>query len=482
MGKDTKIEWTDATFNPWIGCTKVSPGCANCYAEAESKRRGRAKWGNGQPRMRTLEATWKNPVLWNQEAMQSRRRRRVFCASLADVFDEEVDVQWRADLWELVRKTPFLDWLILTKRPENIVTMLPEDWDEGWANVCLMTSVEDQERTSRIDDLLKVPARYRALSMEPLLGPVTLKAAWLKQLDWVIVGGESGGKARPMNPEWVRSLQKQCEAKDVKFFFKQWGCWSPDERFQQATLQNIAYFAPRTNELKHLRGLPMTERREAINQPEGKVFMYHGNKTKTGHKLDGHDYRKHPFGQKILESELVILLSPDERKQLAAHERTIRAGLGTFVAVGSALMQIRDNRLYRATHPTFEAYVQSVLALSRPRAYELIDSSQVMQDLSGIPDIQLPQNEAQATELRQWKTPEERIEKWKAVVAAAEDQPMTAKFIRETLHPRQDDDQPKTRSERAKELLDKVRALLAESPIKTKALALITKLEGLLSD
>ena len=120
MAETSKIEWTDSTFNPWIGCTKVSPGCEHCYAEMDAKRRGWTKWGKGNQRKRTSPALWKNPIQWNEEAASAGRRQRVFCASLADVFDAEVNDKWRSDLWKLVAKTPHLDWLILTKRPQNL--------------------------------------------------------------------------------------------------------------------------------------------------------------------------------------------------------------------------------------------------------------------------------------------------------------------------------------------------------------------------
>ncbi len=221
--KDSHIEWTDHTFNPWIRCTKVSPGCEHCYAEVESKRRNWAQWGNGKPRMRTSPEMWKEPLRWNKEALKARERRRVFCASLADVFDEEVDPQWRADLWCMVQKTPQLMWLILTKRTDSIAGNLPEDWGEGWPNVCLMTSVEDQTRAARIGTLIEIPARFRGVSIEPLLAPVTLEPKWLEKLNWVIVGGESGPKARPMHPQWALSLRDQCRTARTKFLFKQWG-------------------------------------------------------------------------------------------------------------------------------------------------------------------------------------------------------------------------------------------------------------------
>ena len=476
MAKNTKIEWTDHTFNPWIGCSKVSPGCENCYAEGESKRRGWALWGKGQPRQKTK--TWHAPEKWNREAMESGKRRRVFCASLADVFDDEIDPQWRDELWELIRKTPFLDWLLLTKRPKNIRKMLPDDWGNGWPNACLMTSVEDQLRTNRIPELLKVPAAYYGLSMEPLLGPVIIKPEWLQKLNWIIVGGESGRNARPMHPEWVRLIRQQCKGAEVQFFFKQWGCWSPEAKFLGKSAQNVTCFAPHSTRSVMIENRPIAERRALINDPGEMLLMYRGDKKETGHMLDGKSYREHPFGRSIPKLDIIEPLTAEERKRLQVCETTIHKGLGTFVEVGNALMEIRDSRLYRVAHPTFEIYVQRVLALSRPRAYELIDGAQVMRDLSAIADISLPQNEGQARELRRLKSPEERCEKWKEVVAAAgKDNALTAKFIRQTINPSGPALARESDAAKIQICLNKLRALFKGSSNQAEALRLIARLE-----
>lgn len=252
MSANTKIEWADHTFNPWIGCTQVSPGCDNCYAKAEwDTRRHRAVWGPGQPRSRTK--TWGDPKKWNDQHeafyAQHGRRQRVFCASLADVFDNEVPAEWRADLFDLIVTTPNLDWLLLTKRIGNVVGMLPpliNPFAKIFPNVWIGATIVNQEEADRdIPKLLAVPAAKRFLSMEPLLGPADLKlmarsygfpkhitrdgrAVGMPQgLHWVIVGGESGPGARPMHPDWARSLRDQCQAAGVPFFFKQWGEWCP---------------------------------------------------------------------------------------------------------------------------------------------------------------------------------------------------------------------------------------------------------------
>lgn len=228
MSENSKIEWTDHTFNPWWGCQKVSPGCDNCYAEALDKRTGGAHWGSGAERRRTSEKNWNLPRRWNDEAGKSGGRRpRVFCASMADVFDNAVPEEWRVDLWKLIYDTPNLDWLVLTKRIGNAREMLPLGIFRGspLPNLWLGISVVNQEEANRdIGKLLAIPARVRFLSMEPLLGPVSLMSTLLN-LDWVIVGGESGPGARPMHPAWARSLRDQCIATRTPFFFKQWGEW-----------------------------------------------------------------------------------------------------------------------------------------------------------------------------------------------------------------------------------------------------------------
>jgi protein gp37 len=258
MAENSAIEWTDHTFNPWTGCTKVSPGCDGCYAEAWAKRSGTVRWGAGEPRRRTTDANWRLPLKWNRQAEAEGRRFRVFCASLADVFDNQVPDEWRVDLFRLVAATPHLDWLLLTKRIGNAWPMMLEvskrcqGGEQPMENVWLGATVVNQDEADRdIAKLLAVPARVRFLSMEPLLGPVDLRR-WLDRCDngsrpahdgtggvtcpecmghghgctrlhWVIAGGESGPKARPAHPDWFRSLRDQCAAAGVPFLFKQWG-------------------------------------------------------------------------------------------------------------------------------------------------------------------------------------------------------------------------------------------------------------------
>lgn len=228
MAERTAIEWTDSTFNPWWGCTKIAPACDNCYAAALDKRTGGNHWGN-VPRRRTSAANWNEPRRWQKKAGEffasHGRRRRVFCASMADVFDNQVPTEWRDDLWTLIRDCPGIDWLLLTKRPQNIAGMLPAYWDEVKGRVWLGTTVEDQEHADRnIPHLLKHDSAVRFLSCEPLLGPISLR--WdSRGIDWVIAGGESGAGAR--NPrgleDWFLQLRDQCADLGIPFHFKQWG-------------------------------------------------------------------------------------------------------------------------------------------------------------------------------------------------------------------------------------------------------------------
>lgn len=225
MADLTKIEWTDATFNGWTGCTRISPGCDHCYAEAMSKRNPATfgSWVPGAARKRTSAGYWQGPIRWNRDAERAGKRRRVFCSSMADVFDNQVDPAWRVDLFDLIRATPALDWQLLTKRPQNIAKMLPADWGGGWANVWLGTTVEDQTRARlRIPVLARVPAAVRFLSCEPLIEGLALDQ-WLSQgaIHWVIGGGESGPGFRQIEAEWLRTLRDDCARHEVAFFAKQ---------------------------------------------------------------------------------------------------------------------------------------------------------------------------------------------------------------------------------------------------------------------
>ena len=232
MAENTGISWADHSFNPWIGCTKVSAACDHCYAETFDARFGGERWGPHAPRTRTKPRTWNAVRRYQKRAAESGQPEIVFCASLADVFDNHRSIlpEWRADLWALVRETPDLLWMFLTKRPQNILRYLPPDWGDGYPNVALGASVEDQtEHDRRAPVLAAVPARMRFFSMEPLLGPVRLDRDVLSgPVRYVIAGGESGTGARPMDPAAVRAVRDACAAAGAVFHFKQWGEFDAD--------------------------------------------------------------------------------------------------------------------------------------------------------------------------------------------------------------------------------------------------------------
>jgi protein gp37 len=230
MAENTKIEWATHTWNPVVGCQKVSPGCDHCYAEAWAKRSGIVQWGPHAVRRRTSPVNWKQPHKWNADHAAFFRKRghrqRVFCASLADVFDNRWERQWRTDMWSVIRATPNLDYLLLTKRPQNIARMLPPDWGEGYPNVWLGTTTEDAERFKlRWPVLARIPASIRFISYEPAIGPLGRLDIGDRLPDWIICGGESGGQARVMDPAWARHVRDQCIAFDITFLHKQWGSY-----------------------------------------------------------------------------------------------------------------------------------------------------------------------------------------------------------------------------------------------------------------
>jgi protein gp37 len=229
MGKTT-IEWADFTFNPWVGCTKVGPPCDNCYAEGWARRTGQHQLWNGE-RRRTTAQNWQLPIKWNAKAKAEGIRYRVFCASLADVFDNQVPQRWRDDLWHRIEQTPHLDWLLLTKRAGNIRKMLPDTktgvrpWGDGWSNVWLGITCGDQSEFDRDwPKLREIEAVVRFISYEPALGPLLLDIA--SHPDWVIAGGESGGKARTPQADWFRDIRDDCDRVGAAFLFKQWGEWA----------------------------------------------------------------------------------------------------------------------------------------------------------------------------------------------------------------------------------------------------------------
>lgn len=336
MGKNSAIAWTDHTFNPWWGCMKISDGCKNCYAEA--RQYGGDWWGINRDRRFFGDKHWNDPLRWNKKAGEKGIREKVFCGSYCDVFEDRPDLaEHRARLGELIKATPNVDWLLLTKRPENF----PQGFKElGFAvptliqidipdNVWLGISVEDQETADlRIPYFHSVPVKKKFLSIEPLLNRIELhgylfecdcedhrddpvkkcgerpyhhsireniNGDWRNVdgmyqhchpypiqhvattpaplIDWVIVGGESGDNARPMHPYWARYLQFQCEQAGVPFFFKQWGEWLPAGQFYF----NKAEFLTRENH----------------SFSDG-LLTFKVGKKKAGHLLDGNVYHQFP--------------------------------------------------------------------------------------------------------------------------------------------------------------------------------------------
>ena len=271
MAKDSRIEWTHHTFNPWWGCVRVSPACAHCYAETWARRLGADLWGRGAERRFFRDDHWRHPVRWNAEAARAGARRRVFCASMADVFESRAELNpWRARLWPLIEQTPWLDWLLLTKRPQNIRRMMP--WQSEWpSNVWLGTTAENQKFANlRIPQILEFPARIHFISAEPLLGPLSI-SQWRK-IDWVIAGGESGHGARPTDPGWIRSLRDECDSAGVAFHFKQWGHWAP--------------------ELPH--GVSPRQRLELASTENARTTLYGVGKAMAGRVLDGRTWDQFP--------------------------------------------------------------------------------------------------------------------------------------------------------------------------------------------
>lgn len=284
MGKNTLIEWADDTLNLWWGCFKISPACDHCYADAQSRHQippgwlivGEGRdiprktkhadtsrpeiWGADAPRIFPPldSATLRAPYDWNRKATALGERRRVFVQSMGDVFErhrlDEVNRMMndrRAMLFqEMVPECQSLDFLLLTKRPHDVIRLVPRAWCENWpVNVWIGCTVEDQQRaTQRIPPLVEIPAPVRFISCEPLLGPLDL-TQWIDQIDWVIAGGESGGHARPTQPAWFRGLRDQTKAANKSFHFKQFGNWAPTragERLIRLATKNTRLLDGRT--------------------------------------------------------------------------------------------------------------------------------------------------------------------------------------------------------------------------------------------
>lgn len=208
MGISTQIEWTSATWNPWRGCKKISPGCNNCYMFRNQRR-----YGRNPSIIEKSKTTFSAPMKWKNPLM-------IFTCSWSDWFIEEAD-EWRIGAWDIIKNTPRHLYQILTKRPERIIENLPKDWGTGWENVWLGVTVETNDYSSRIDVLKQIPAYIRFVSFEPLLEEITLFN--LSGIDWVITGGESGPDSRPCNLYWVKNIIQECNNNNIPVFHKQNG-------------------------------------------------------------------------------------------------------------------------------------------------------------------------------------------------------------------------------------------------------------------
>ncbi len=302
MGANSKIEWTDATWNPWTGCTKVSEACANCYMFDGMKR-----YGKDPTRVRrSAPPTFNLPLKKKRDGeFAIAPGSKVFTCSWSDFFHVDADA-WRAEAWAIIRQRPDVTFQVLTKRIDRAAECLPSDWGEGYSNVWLGTTVENQEwADKRIPFLLQTPAAVRFLSSEPLLGDVDL-TRWLysdfdrycrddrfgipldarrDKIDWVIVGGESGHRPRAMLAEWVRSIRDQCVMAGVSFFFKQWGELQP---VGQGPIRSVEPIAIDTvgRDLTNLPGL----------QSESDAYFYKLGKAVAGRRLDGREWSEFPKG------------------------------------------------------------------------------------------------------------------------------------------------------------------------------------------
>ena len=227
MGENSGISWCDNTFNPWIGCRKIAPACDHCYAARDNDRfHWVPEWGDA--RKRTSAANWEKPLAWNRKAQQTGYRPKVFVASLADVFDNEVPDEYRIDLWQLMEETPFLRWMPLTKRIGNVNKMVPLKWMAGqWPqHVGIMATMSHQEEWDRdYHKLMAVPAPWRGVSVEPMLGSIDIGPLATKygKCDWVITGGESGEERRELDMDAVRWMMIQCDILEISYHHKQNG-------------------------------------------------------------------------------------------------------------------------------------------------------------------------------------------------------------------------------------------------------------------
>jgi protein gp37 len=286
VGENSGIEWTHHTFNPWWGCLKVSPACDHCYAETWAKRWGSKVWGKETERRLFGDAHWNEPLKWDRAAEKAGERHRVFCSSMADVMEDREELFAERDrLWDLIERTPHLDWLLLTKRPQNFARFFRGHWlRDPRPNVWLLTTVESDAFMWRVEALLEVRAVLHGVSYEPALGPAdfspylpspsirrSLDGRTLPSLGWIIGGGESGPGARPPHPDWFRAVRDDCAEAGVPFLLKQWGEYQPLTRIDGVQETPFGDFCPES----------------------GWGFIKKGTKT-AGKLLDGREHLEYP--------------------------------------------------------------------------------------------------------------------------------------------------------------------------------------------
>jgi protein gp37 len=304
MGENTKIEWADHTWNAWVGCSKISPACTNCYAESWAKRSGLVVWGEAGTRRRTSESKWREVHKWNERARATGVRERVFVNSLSDWAEDRRELDaYRSSMFAKIKQCESLDFLLLTKRADKIEGFLPADWGQGYPNVQLGVTAENQEWfDKRVNELWRIKQKYpdviTFVSCEPLLGPIDARwalesvelqdrpiedggAIYSEPIDLIIVGGESGSRhSRPMNLAWVRSLQEQCEAAKVPFFFKQWGSY-------------VGGTGPHLGFISLQNGMSAAANKGTHDWGQGYVSQKMSKK-RTGRLLDGKEYSQLP--------------------------------------------------------------------------------------------------------------------------------------------------------------------------------------------
>ncbi len=479
MGKDSSISWTNHTFNPWWGCAKVSEACNICYAKIDAHRRGHDVWGKNAERRFFGDTHWAEPLKWNRDAASAGIRSRVFCASMADVFEDRPDlVIHRERLWRLIADTPWLDWLLLTKRPENVLKMVP--WGNDWpTNVWLGATVENQKcADERMPHLVKCPAKVRFMSSEPLLGPLDL-SSWIKPgmpspIHLIIAGGESGAIAecRPTHPDWFRSLRDFSAANSIAFHFKQWGCWVPAEPALEK------------------KGRPEMQ----LSEPSP-VRMLGMNKLSTGRLLDGKVHDELPASVATLSVQPAPALNDDDLAYLASRESIVREGLTGTIVAAIALREIRtymDGKLWRSSHGSFPGYIRDKWAYAKAHVYRLLASGKLIHEIETKANAEksprgdwLPSCESHMRPLKDIPKAK-RADCWMSIVAKIPPAELTENYVKTETAKFAEAigvaiSKPKAKSPPAKvkaaDFLEKLRAVVQEMPTASEINAILAQVD-----